>query len=35
MRKAVLLTMITTFGLDTNVHSSDVAVSLDMNALFD
>lgn len=35
LRKAVQLTMITTYGLNTNVHSSEVAVSLDMNALFD
>jgi len=35
LRKAVQLTMITTYGLQTNVHSSEVAVSLDMNALFD
>lgn len=34
IRKAVLLTMITTYGLAANVHSSIADVSLDMNALF-
>ena len=34
IRKAVQPTMITTFGLNANSHSSDIAVSLDMNALF-
>ena len=34
IHKAVQLTMITTYGLNDNAHSSDVAVSLDMNALF-
>jgi AAA+ ATPase superfamily predicted ATPase len=34
IRKAVQLTMISTYGLNDNAHSSDVAVSLDMNALF-
>lgn len=34
IKKAVLLTMITTYGLNENIHSSDVAARLDMQMLF-
>lgn len=34
IRKAVLLTFITTYGIKENIHSSDIANKLDMNALF-
>ena len=34
LKKAIQLTMITTYGLNENAHSYEVAASLDMNALF-